>query len=745
MPYLTLAALRKPLAFTLLILLSLAAAAQAAPTVTVRPLTAPGLAAYGQAEWAVALDKTYANPFDPDEIALDAVFTGPQGQVMRQPGFWFQDFARGKGADGAETVTAVGPPGWRLRFCPPAPGRWRLTVTARDLSGLGTAPATAFVVLPTKAPGFVRRASGSRYFQHDDGSAWFPVGENVCWSGRAGLADYDAWFPALASAGGNYARLWMAFQPLEHGPGGLGRYDLAHAWHFDRVLALARQNGLGCMLALGTYGEFTTGGFFGEGQWPVNPYNSANGGPAATPEAFWTNTEARRLYRRRLRYLIARYGSETSLAFWEFWNETAAPAPWTREMAAYLKANDPYKHLVTNSYSTTGEASVWTLPDMDLTQTHRYGDEGSVKDIAPIILDDARLHDTYAKPHLMGEFGISWRGDDGKFDPNGQATNLHNGLWASALTGNAGGAAIWWWDSYVHPKNLYGQFTGLAKFAALVDWPRRRFQPLSLPPPTRSGNAPETFSDLVLTPSAAWGDKAGAPAVVRRDGTLGGGPLLSVLFGPAKPDTRSVQTLRFDLPRPTALVLHIGTVSNRGHLKLTLDGQPAGDYPFDAAPGGSGGYQSTKSFPEYGGIYQAVFNTDRTLTLPAGPHAVTLENTEGDWLEITTLTLPRALSSRYGLLRTAALQDAATGETLVWLQDPASNWFNDRAGKTPTVQAGLRVRVPLQRPGVYAVTWWDTRRGRPVRQSRLPAPSGSLLLPVPPFTRDLALRVVRVK
>ena len=94
-----------------------------------------------------------------------------------------------------------------------------------------------------------------------------------------------------------------------------------------------------------------------------------------------------------LRRLIARYGPETSLAFWEFWNETDAPAPWVREMAAYLKQNDPYLHLVTNSYSTVGTPAVWNLPEIDLTQTHRYGDEGTMKDIAPVILDDARLHD----------------------------------------------------------------------------------------------------------------------------------------------------------------------------------------------------------------------------------------------------------------------------------------------------------------------------------------------------------------
>ena len=726
-----------------LALLALLSCVRAAPTVAVRALPSPGLSAYGQAEWVVALDKIYSNPFDPDEIALDAAFTGPKGQVLRLPGFWFQGFRRQANADGSETLLPQGSPEWRVRFCPPAPGRWRLVVSARDATGIGTAQASAFAVLPSKAPGFVRRGPGdSRYLEYDNGASFFPVGENVCWAGRGGLSEYETWFPKLSAAGGNYARLWMSNRPLEHGSSGLGRYDLMNAWYFDQVLALAARHGLRCMAALGTYSEFTVGGFFNEGQWPVNPYNKANGGPAAAPADFWTDAKARAFYRRRLRYLVARYGAQPSLAFWEFWNETEAPVPWLAEMGTFLKQTDPYHHLVTNSYSTTGTAAVWDLPQMDFTQTHRYGDEGSVKDITPLILDDARLHDRYGKPHFMGEFGISWRGDDSKFDPAGLGTNLHNGLWASALTGNAGGASIWWWDSYVEPKNQYPRFTGLARFAAAVDWPHRRFAPLALPAPTRGPNAPETFTDMVLTPTAAWGDKATAPVVLHPDGTMTGGPLLSNLFGPEKPDNRSVLTLRLNLPRPTTLTLHIGTVSNKARLLVGLDGKPAADYIFNAAPGQGGGYESTKSFPEYGSVYQAVFNTDRVLALTAGPHVVTLENTEGDWLQLSTLTLARSLSSRLAFVRTAALQDSATGETLLWLQDPESNWFNDREGRAPLPQSGLRLALPVPRPGAYTLVWWDTRSGVPVKTVRLSAPGKLLRVSIPTFTRDIALRLV---
>ena len=127
-------------------------------------------------------------------------------------------------------------------------------------------------------------------------------------------------------------------------------------------------------------------------------------------------------------------------------------------------------------------------------------------------------------------------------------------------------------------------------------------------------------------------------------------------------------TLRVTLAKPTTLTVQVGTVSSKANLRVALDGQTVGDYPFNADPHGSGGYQSTKQFPEYGGIYQALFNADRKVTLPAGAHSITLENTDGDWLQIASLTLSQALSSRFIPIRTAALQDKTTGETLLWLQ-----------------------------------------------------------------------------
>jgi hypothetical protein len=710
---------------------------------------------FGMAEFDVTVSGggAYANPFDPDEVAVDGVFRGPGGLRLEVPAFWFAPYQTQTMPDGALDMAMApsSPPGWRLRFAPTAAGSWHLVARVRDRSGSAVSEPVVFQAAPAARGdhGFVKRAAGAgkrRYFERSDGAAYFIVGENVGWArDNRGLLDYRDWFSALGKSGANFARVWMAFRPLESKATGAGRYDLRNAALFDEILGLARSNGLACMLAFGTYGDLATGGYWGEGQWPSNPYNADNGGPvpSSAPDDFFTNAAARKLYRNRLRYLVARYSAYTSTGFWEFWNERGGAATWFAEMAKFVKRADPYRRPVTNSYGTTGPAEVWSIPEMDLTQTHRYGDDGSVADIAPDMPSDANAHSVYRKPHLMGEFGISWRGDDGKFDPNGVGTNLHNGLWSSAMAGNAGGACIWWWDSYVHPKNLYPEFTALSRFAAAVDWPRRAFEPLDLRVPAAPAGGPAGHRDLTLSPSAGWGAMSSGTIVVGDDGALRGeGALIGTLYGPDKPDLRSVETFEVTMPAAGAFRFRAGTVSDRAEVRVTVDGRPAGTFPFDARPSGPRGYKETTQHPEYGGIYQANFDVTREVPLSAGRHTVAVENVAGDWVSVLSYEFTGALSSRYTTLRPLALRDAATGETLVWLHDTESNWKNDRDGVIPRRWQGISVPLTGLRPGRYRAAWWDTRSGRIIRTETVTAKrSKPLSLKAPPFTRDVALRL----
>ncbi|MGN6627392.1 MAG: DUF5060 domain-containing protein, partial [Tepidisphaeraceae bacterium] len=189
-------------------------------------------------EWRVDLGHPYPNPFDPSIITVDARFTGPRAASVTVPGFW--------------SVSADAPGGvFFVRFRPPAPGRWSMVVTAVDASGSRSSAPVAFDATAVDHGSLIRVAPNERYFEFDNGRSYFPIGLNLAWPPDHQRADwYDRMFAKLAAQGGNFARIWMADPKvmLESDRSGVGRYDLANAEFFDRVLASAERHGIRVML-----------------------------------------------------------------------------------------------------------------------------------------------------------------------------------------------------------------------------------------------------------------------------------------------------------------------------------------------------------------------------------------------------------------------------------------------------------------------------------------------------------------
>ncbi len=732
----------------LLSLLIVGTPVEAAPTVKVslQGGTNTNAVTFQRLEWIVELDQTYANPFDPEEIAVDAVFTGPAGKSLKIPAFWNQEFRPDTDAQGRRQVVAVGPARWLVRFAAPQSGDWRLQVFANDKTGQGSSTPLTFEVSAGKTPGFVRRAStNSRYLQFDSGAPYFMIGLNIGW-GR--LDEYESFFNKLSGAGGNFARVWIS-QPnpaIETQREGLGRYDLAGAWHYDQLLEMAEQKGIYLLLTVKNYRDLILKDYWGDAGWPVSPYNRTNGGPAARPADFFTDPLARKMYQRQLRYLIGRYSAFASLAFWEFWNEqdnmgVGSIAPWIKEMAAYVKANDPYRHLVTTSYGAMGEAEVWRLPEIDLTQRHFYGDEGSVHDASQAIVADTRKHDAFGKPHMMGELGISWRRSDVHFDPQHTGANLHNGLWASALSGNAGGASLWWWDDYVQPLDLWGHFTPLARFAAKVDWAHRDFQPVTVASPTFDKPAnPDAFTDMVFTAAGDWGKADPAPLVVGADGLVSW-MLPTFLYGPMKPDLRTTLVLKVELPKPCKLVVSAARASTPGKLQVSVDGQPTGQLLYQPDPNASDTEKAARRTNfAYASFTVAASDRNREVTIPKGAHQIELDVVEGDWIALESLRFTGARSPRVTGLQPLVLSDRASGETIAWVHDPAANWHSDSLQIQPALFEDVTISLPAPEAGNYKVDWWDTYKGEIIRTDKVRTEGDNLLLHPPPFRRDIALR-----
>lgn len=753
---------RPPAVRVVLVILALAPlcleARAEAPRINRVEADRPKVAVYETVELAIDLTAKYDNPFDPDDIVVDADVATPDGRSLRVPGFYAEPMKLTT-VDGTERVEKTGDKGgFRVRFAPTVAGAHQIQVLLKDRNGTARSEKVVVEAVAGDSNGFIRVAPKSpRYFAFDSGKSYFAVGENVCWSGwRTPIAEYSAWFAKLGEAGGNWARLWLANNekglewsapPTEkQGTGtyeGLGRYAQDNAWRLDQVVRLARENGVYLMFCFGTYGEFTEGGFFNEGMWISNPYNKRNGGPCDEPEDFWTNDAARALYKKRLRYLIARWGASTNVFAWEFWNEIPAkPAvnAWTAEMAAFLKQNDPYGHLVSTSY---GDDDTWRCADIDFTMTHMYGQAGNTADFTSRIQREVANLSKHEKPYLLAEFGIDWQAPDRKWDPRGTGVNMHNGAWTALMSGAAGTSMVWWWDNYVHPLNVYGVFTPVRRFADAIDWAHTRFEPLGPIALEQPPDHVETFADLTIPASLGWGRPPSTEYTVATDGSVKGEPVAMTIGSPkrGRPGELATQlTWRLDCPRPTRAVVKLGEVSNRSHLVIALDGETKIDRPLPTGEPGKGPWKTSR-FAEPYKIWVADYDESIPVDIPAGKHALTISNTDGDWLQIRSLTLPAYRSSRHPDVSALGLQSPDL--VVFWLHNHESTWKTDFDGRRPSMFKALRASISLPSPGRWRVEWWDTRTGEVLRGETAEAKDSTLNVVVPDFDRDLAAKLIR--
>lgn len=441
-----------------------------------------------------------ANPFDPDEIAVWGDFEAPSGARFTVPGFASRDYTR-ELLDGRESLTPAGELHWKIRFTPTEAGRWSWRSRVESAEGDETSAWAALEVAEAApdAHGFLRRsADDERYLAFDDGTSFFALGENMAWYDERGTFAYDAWTERLADAGGNYIRLWMpswafGLEWITRAPGGavsgstLGDYEdrLERAWQLDYVVERARRRGLQVMLSIQNHGAFS---LTNNSEWADSPYNAANGGPLLRPRDFFTDEQARALFKRRLRYVVARWGWAPNLLAWEFWNEVglvdlpsvATVVDWHREMAAELRALDPWRHLITTS--TAGDdtfgntfAALWADDAVDFSQVHVYSAGALRLDFSGVFDGLAAPLRAHAKPVLIGEAGVDFRGPAETLRADPEADGLHDIVWAGPFAQTFGCGMSWWWDNVIDPEDLYHVWTPLARFVDGVDFAAEGF------------------------------------------------------------------------------------------------------------------------------------------------------------------------------------------------------------------------------------------------------------------------------
>ncbi len=267
------------------------------------------------------------NPFR--EAALVGEFTAPSGRTVVADGFY----------DGGDT--------WRLRFAPDEEGEWKFLLRGEGVEILqrGTLRCT-----PPRGHGPIRIHPENPFaFATADGTAFFPMGD-TCY----GLFDDTPITPALreqylrtrreqqfnfirftighseAHAAADPENYWAWGGTPRHPD--LDRFNPKFFQHFDDLMRQLRASGMNAeMILLNFYRR---------------PY---------TDTAAWTPAREHQW----LRYLLARYGAFDNVFLWTLANEyethpdgkyrldVPGDIEWVKSTASFIKANDPYHHLVT--------------------------------------------------------------------------------------------------------------------------------------------------------------------------------------------------------------------------------------------------------------------------------------------------------------------------------------------------------------------------------------------------------------
>ena len=500
------------------------------------------------------------------------------------------------------------------------------------------------------------------------------------------------------------------------------------------------------ILCLDTYGSIMEEeGFWEENKWDANPYNKKNGGICGKPEEFFTDPEAKRIYKKRLRYIISRWGYSPNILAFELWNECNAPEEWVKEMARYIKTIDSYGHFVTTSLGypwgdNFDGFKIWDIEDIDMITLHCYG-EGIKSSVIPVLVQKSiEIAERYEKPFIVSEFGIDRARNDRDYDSRGEATALHNGLWSSVMTKSFGTAMNWWWDSYIKPQRLYSHYKALSLFLEGVNWDSDNVEYADVGPVTFNwAEKGETvYRDVSINPVDKWGKAYTNEFTVLGNGDLsGGGSPVKYLHGMAKSEMRSDHTFNAEYPTDGKLIIRVGTVSQGGELHIYLDGEEKLKKEF---PAGSGtGPWERSLYLKKRDVYQCVYNRDVGIEVPAGRHKIVLRNTGKDWIGIDKITFVDYADDSRANARCIGL--IVGNDMLFWVQNKEFNWKNTFNNIEPKPVRGAFFEVTDISDGEYTVELWDTFKGKVLSEKNIETRDGRLRIELPEFSRDLAYKV----
>jgi hypothetical protein len=176
---------------------------------------------------------------------------------------------------------------------------------------------------PTTLP-WISVAPDSPYFVDEDGRGFTPIGQNdaISWVEfeglfrRRDLPAIERHLAYLAEHGVTVLRFMVEYAQVRHRyferPAGVFPPAMVRLW--DDLFRLCERSGLRILWTpVDTFWMWL--------HWRHHPWNVANGGPLRHPSALLTCPETRVAIKRRLTFMVERWGGSGALFAWDLWNE----------------------------------------------------------------------------------------------------------------------------------------------------------------------------------------------------------------------------------------------------------------------------------------------------------------------------------------------------------------------------------------------------------------------------------------
>jgi hypothetical protein len=227
---------------------------------------------------------------------------------------------------------------------------------------------------------------------------------------------------------------------------------------------------------------------------------------------------------------------------------------------------------------------------------------------------------------------------------------------------------------------------------------------------------------MIVPPMTGWGKKSPRDKfVVPGDGSM---PNLEefhgTLFGSWRKGWQSSPTIEVEFPEPGDLVVHVSRAS-RAILEVFVDEELA-------------------LREESLNVRQTNVDKGFRIAIPAGRHAIRLQNAGQDWVRIGYLLLSNYRdSARYPDIEVYGVQSDT--EALLWFHNRLNEWAYKALGIEPEPVANAKVTIRCPQEGTYQVEWWDTYQGKITKIEEKVSRDRVLRLDVPVVVKDVACKV----